>query len=867
MNWHQQEIETVLGTLKSSKTGLTSEGAASALAEHGKNEFAVKKKIKPIVIFLNQFRDFMIVILMIAAIVSGIIGDPIDTIIILTILVLNAVIGFVQEYRAEKTMEALRSMTTPMARVNRDGAITEISATELVPGDMVLLEAGQLIPADMRLIEAHSLRIEEAALTGESVPADKTDTILPEQDTPLGDRVNMAYKTTKITNGRGKGIVTETGMKTEIGKIAGMLQTDEIKTPLQVRMADFGKKLTFIVIGICALLFAVGMLRGEPPLQMLLLSITLAVAAIPEALPALITIALAMGAKRLATQNVVVRRLPAVETLGSVTYICSDKTGTLTKNEMTVLEVSEPESGKNPEENPSMLTLGMLLNQDVVIADGDKHTGDPTEMALLAWATEKAGKEKTKGLQEEYARTAEIPFDAERKRMTTIHQHKNEYLVITKGAIESLTELFENKDANEKIEAAATAMASKGMRVIAFGYRIMTTAPDPKSPETIESSLIYAGMAGMIDPPRPEVKAAIEEARSAGITPVMITGDHLLTATAIATAIGILTEGTKAITGTELTSITDDELSTQVENIRVYARVSPEQKLRIVQCLQSKGHFVAMTGDGANDAPSLKTANIGIAMGITGTDVSKEAAHLVLLDDNFATIVKAVKEGRRIYDNIRKFVKYIMACNSAEILIILTAQIVGMPTPLLPMHILWINLVTDGLPGLALAYEKPEIDIMKRQPRPPGESIFSVGVGTHIAWVGILMAVVTLATQQYALHHELAHWQTMVFTVLLFSQLGHVLAIRSDNHYIFVKGFFSNRLMLGTVFLTFALQIGIIYLPVANKLFSTQPLSAGELLSCIGLSAIIFHAVELEKWNKKSFIRKQRKLAAQKTTN
>jgi Ca2+-transporting ATPase len=852
MIWHTLDTKTVLNELNSSEHGLSESAVLVAQQTHGKNELNNVKKVSAFTILLHQFTDFMIIILIVAAVISGLAGDLVDTVIIVVIVALNALLGFVQEYRAEKTMEALRNMSTPVSKVKRDGKTIELSSTEIVPGDIVLLEAGQLVPADLRILEAHSLQIEEATLTGESVPASKTSNLNATTDLPLGDRNNMAYKATKIINGRGYGVAVATGMRTEIGKIAGMLQTKEMKTPLQVRMADFSKKLSWIILGICVLMFVLGIMRGEAPLPMLLVAITLAVAAIPEALPALITIALARGAKRLATKNVVVRKLPAVETLGSVTYICSDKTGTLTRNEMKVTETVEADLIDTLTEPYTMLEIGMALNHDLILNEDNKWIGDPTEIALADYITTKFDITTVKEIQKKYPRIAELPFDADRKRMTTIHGFGKKYLVITKGASESVLSVVDTDQTTSESKAAH--MAQNGLRVICFGYKIIDTKPTAPSIDNIETNLTYAGLAGMIDPPRDEVKQAIEEAKSAGITPVMITGDHLATASSIARQIGILTTDKIAISGTELAALSAQQLAEKIETISVYARVTPQQKLDIVKALQKRNHFVAMTGDGANDAPSLKTANIGIAMGITGTDVSKEAAHLILLDDNFATIIKAVKEGRRIFDNIRRFVKYIMACNSAEILLIVIAPFLGMPIPLLPIHILWINLVTDGLPGLALANEKAEPNIMKRKPRPPGESMFADGIGMHIIWVGILMAGITLAVQKYALTESGTHWQTMVFTVLLVSQLGHVLAIRSDKYFIFEKGFFSNPLLLGAVAATFMLQLAIIYLPFANKIFKTQPLTINELSLCILLSAVVFHSVELEKFIKRKLM-------------
>lgn len=830
--------------------GLTREKAALNLAEFGLNELQEKKKKPAWLLFLAQFSDFMILVLLAAAIIAGIAGDITDTIIILIIVVLNAIVGFVQEYKAEKAMEALKKIAAFQAQVIRNGETFTISAAELVPGDLVLLEAGNVVSADIRLIETHSLRIDEAALTGESVPAEKTDKVLTEEDLPIGDRLNLAFKSTLITNGRAKGVVIATGMLTEIGLIAKMLQQSESVTPLQKRMSDFGKKLSYIILLICILLFVVGLLRGEKPLNMLLISISLAVAAIPEALPALITIALARGASRLVRKNALVRKLPAVETLGSVTYICSDKTGTLTQNKMKVVEAEEAPGGIKLLDNIPLLYCSIALNNDVKPTGENGLLGDPTEIALVNYFNEKYSSETLLKLQEQLPRVAELPFDSDRKCMTTVHRYGQQFLVVSKGAIESITESLSDQVNTSGIHKKANGWANNGIRVIGFGYKIVEELPEPFSYESVEKDLLFAGLAGMIDPPREEVKQAIEECKTAGIHPVMITGDHPATAAAIARQIGVLTDKDLLITGKELQQLDFDVFESKVEKIRVYARVSPEQKLKIVKALQAKNHFVSMTGDGVNDAPSLKSANIGVAMGITGTDVSKEAADMILLDDNFTTIVKAVKEGRRIYDNIRKFVKYIMTCNGAEIWTLFMAPLLGLPIPLLPIHILWINLVTDGLPGLALAGEKAERDIMKRPPRKTNESLFAEGIGYHILWVGLLMAGVTLGTQAWALQNGDTHWQTMVFTVLSLSQLGHVLAIRSDRVFLYKQGLFSNLPMLGAILLTFLLQLAVIYLPFANSVLKTQPLTFNELVICLAVSAIVFHAVELEKWIK-----------------
>ncbi len=846
MNWHQENIETIIAETESSKDGLTHSQAQVKLQTEGPNQLEEKKKKPAWVIFLSQFKDFMILVLVAAAVISGIIGELADTMIILVIVLLNAVIGFLQEYRAEKAMDALRQMAAPHTKLIREGKQFTIPSFELVPGDLVMLEAGTLVPADLRLMESHSLRVEEASLTGESVAIDKTTEAQVENDLPLGDRINMAYKGTQVINGRGLGIVIATGMKTEIGRIASMLQEEKSMTPLQKRMADFSKKLSWIILFICLLLFIVGVLRGEKPLNMLLVSISLAVAAIPEALPALITIALARGAKRLVKKNALIRKLHAVETLGSVTFICSDKTGTLTQNRMKVVELKAEEGTQKIHEELSLLEVAMALNHDVAMEKGGLK-GDPTEVAMVEYVMEKC--QSTKELTGQFPRVEELPFDSDRKLMTTIHKFDGRYLVLSKGAVESIENILLENGGGAGAEAAT--LAKSGMRVIAFAYNIIDSVPQPLEYALIEKDLEFIGLVGMIDPPREEAKQAIKECTTAGIHPVMITGDHKDTAAAIASQIGILNEGQLVVEGKELKNFSEEELDAKIENIRVYARVSPEQKLRIVKGLQAKTHFVAMTGDGVNDAPSLRKANIGIAMGITGTDVSKESADMILLDDNFATIVKAVKEGRRIYDNIRRFVKYIMTCNSAEIWTIFMAPLLGLPIPLLPVHILWINLVTDGLPGLALSAEKAEAHIMQRPPRKTGESLFAGGNGIHILWVGILMAVITLGVQAWAVHHENDNWQTMVFTVLSLSQLAHVFAIRSDSQFIYQKGFFSNKPLFLAVAATFLLQMAAIYLPVANELLKTRPLSFNDLLICIILSVVLFHAVEAEKLIKK----------------
>ena len=860
MNWHLLPLSEISRLLNTNPSGIDAVAASQRLYEHGKNQIEDKKKKTILQMLLYQLLDFMILILIVAAVISGILGDVTDTIIILAIVVINAFVGFIQEYRAEKAMEALKNMAANHALILREGKMIDIPASDLVPGDVVILEAGNIIPADVRFFETHQVKVDESALTGESHNVEKIPEELSGGEYPLGDRVNMGYKGTSITNGRGLAYVVATGMNTELGQIAKMIQTDETTTPLQKRLTAFGKRLSVGILIICTVIFFIGWLRGESVLTMLITSISLAVAAIPEALPALVTIALAFGAKKLAKSNALIRKLPAVETLGSVTYICSDKTGTLTLNKMTVQEIFETSDTKYNAvfgENNTLLHA-MALNNDVSDGKDGKWIGDSTEVALVQYAFDKNSNRAD--LELKFPRIAELPFDSKRKCMTTIHQIKNitadqntAIIVITKGAVDVLFNKLnvDQKSLIPEFELRANEMAEQGYRVLGYAMKTIPFLPENLDADEIETELTLIGFAGMIDPPREEARQAVSECKDAGIIPVMITGDHKLTAKAIAEKLGIISSDEDLVlTGSELTRLTQIEFVNIVENVKVYARVNPEQKLRIINALQSKNHFVAMTGDGVNDAPALKNADIGIAMGINGTEVSKEASHMILLDDNFATIVVAVKHGRKIFDNILKFIKYIMTGNSGEIWAIFLAPFFGLPIPLLAIHILWINLVTDGLPGLALASEPSEANIMKRPPRNPKENIFSNGMAIHILWVGFLMGAVTIGMEAYAIHVANSHWQTMAFTVLCFSQLGHVMVIRSGRESIFKIGFFSNKPMFGALIITIILQFMIIYTPFFNEVFKTQPLTIYELLLTLAASSIIFWSGEFEKWIK-----------------
>ena len=897
MDWYKLTAEETVEKLASDpKQGLSSAEIEQRLARYGPNMLVERSGISLWRILFNQLKEVMVIILIIAAVVSLILGETLDAVIIITIVFLNAALGFTQEYRAEKAMSALKKMSVPTVRVRRDGDIQEVSSTDLVPGDIVLLDAGSLVPADGRLVEAANLKAQESALTGESEPVEKYIAVPQGENLTLGDRTNMVYLGTSITYGRGVAIITEIGMETELGRIAELIQeVDEEQTPLQKRLARLGTILAWAAVAVIGLVVVTGIIRGEELTDLFLTGISLAVAAVPEGLPAVVTITLAMGSQRLLKRNALIRRLPAVETLGSVTVICSDKTGTLTENRMTVtiLDVAgnqvdmetlvyrkgvlwEAEwPGAAPPENTALSALvraGALCNDAIIKrgADGSiRAIGDPTEGALLL-AAEQIGYKKEE-LDAKWPRVAEVPFTSERKRMTTVHRvdasveqsdltwSGADYISISKGAVDSLIEvasgvLVENEvvplddKLRRRIMATNDELAKEGQRVLGIAFRHYKSDEIPTDQELLEVEGVFVGLVAMMDPPRPEAKGAVDTARKAGIRPIMITGDHPLTANRIAQDLNI-TQDDRNMTGTQLSQLTVEELELVVDDISVFARVAPEHKLNIVQALQDKGQIVAMTGDGVNDAPALKQADIGIAMGITGTDVAKEAADMVLLDDNFATIVAAVEEGRVIFDNIRKFIKYTLSSNVGELFLMLISPFLGMPLPLLPLQILWVNLVTDGLPGLALAREEGEPGVMQRSPFEPEESVFSRGIGAQILWIGALMGLVSIVVGFGSwLNDPDGPWRTMVFTTLVLSQMGNALATRSTRESIFTIGLFSNRLMVWAVLTTFVLQLLLIYLPPLQKVFSTEALNVQQLIICLIASAVVFVVLEIYKW-------------------
>ncbi len=857
--WHRVATAEAYRLLESSSAGLTATEAQRRRTRYGANVLAEAPPRSALAILGAQFADLLILILLGAAVISGLIGDLADTIVIAAIVVLNAVIGFAQEFRAQRALAALKAMAAPSASVVRAGSTLSVPAADLVPGDVVILEAGRIVPADLRLVEVASLRVDESALTGESVPVDKIATVIDEEGVAVGDRRNIAHKGSHVTHGRALGLVVATGMRTEFGRIAQLLrETRSAQTPLQRRLTAFGRRLALLVLAICALVFLTGLLRGEPALPMLLLALSLAVAAIPEAMPAVIGISLALGARQMAARQALVRRLPAVEALGSVTVIGSDKTGTLTANAMQVEQYycdGQRSAGAGTGRSAQALLQALAISHDATRDADGTPVGDPTEVALLQ-AAERAGVDVARAAAR-LPRVAELPFDSTRKCMTTLHrQSDGSLLAITKGAAEVIVGRCtrELRDAGTvaidraRLERTGDAMAADGLRVLGVALRHWPVLPERLEPETLETGLEFVGLVGLIDPPRPEVAAAIATCKAAGIVPIMITGDHPLTARAVALRLGLPAAEESVLSGAQLAALSEEEFARRVRAVRVYARVAPEQKVRIVAALQAAGEVVAMTGDGVNDAPALQGADVGVAMGIQGTDVAKEAAAIVLLDDNFASIVRAVREGRRIFDNMRRFVRYVLTTNSAEIWIIFLAPFLGLPVPLLPVQILWINLITDGLPGLALASEPAERDIMNRPPRPPTESLFARGLGMHALLVGLLMAGLALGVQAWYWHAGAASWQTAVFTTVCFTQLAHVLAIRSESTSLLGQGLASNRALLAAVLLTLALQGAIIYVPACNAAFNTVPLGPAEIAVCAACAAVILLVVETEKW-------------------
>ncbi|MHC5936057.1 cation-translocating P-type ATPase [Nostoc sp.] len=929
--WHSLEVDKALDLLDSNAdSGLRPQEIQQRLQKYGPNELEEIAGRKAWEILLDQFKNIMLLMLIGVALISGLIdlwgwrtgtlkpGEvPFkDTIAILAIVILNGILGYVQESRAEKALAALKKLTSPLVRVIRNARQEEIAAKELVPGDLMLLEAGMQIAADGRLIEQSNLQVRESALTGEAQAVNKQASLKLPAETDLGDRLNVVFQGTEVVLGRGKVLVTNTGMTTELGKIATMLQSVENEpTPLQRRMTQLGNVLVTGSLILVAIVVVGGVIKdgGFKNIQELLeVSLSMAVAVVPEGLPAVITVTLALGTQRMVRQNALIRKLPAVETLGSVTTICSDKTGTLTQNKMVVQSVSTNNKtfgvtgeGYTPtgdfqlngqkislEESPEISALSVacaVCNDSVLQKEQGEWAilGDPTEGALLTLAG-KAGIEKDQW-NSKLPRVREFPFSSERKRMSVIFQvqqvatgeassrgvdpaiasllQSEPYLMFTKGSPELIlarsAQIHLGNDTaplteeqRQKILAENDQMASKGLRVLGFAYKPLTQIPPEGSDETSEQNLVWLGLVGMLDAPRPEVRAAVQECRDAGIRPIMITGDHQLTARAIATDLGIAQEGDRVLTGQELQRMTDQELEQNVDLVSIYARVSPEHKLRIVQALQRRGRFVAMTGDGVNDAPALKQADIGIAMGITGTDVSKEASDMVLLDDNFATIVSATKEGRVVYTNIRRFIKYILGSNIGEVLTIAAAPLIGLGgVPLTPLQILWMNLVTDGLPALALAVEPPEPDVMQRPPFSPRESIFARGLGSYMIRIGIIFAILTITLMWWAYQHTHAPdyqgdrdaWKTMVFTTLCIAQMGHAIAIRSNNRLTIEMNPFSNIFVLAAVVVTTILQLMLVYVPPLRDFFGTHYLNMQELGVCIGFSALMFVWIELEK--------------------
>jgi len=885
-----EEIAAHFGT--DLKKGLTSEQASQNLEKYGPNELEAAPGRSRLSVFFDQFKSFLIWVLIGAAIISGLMGEWIDALAIVAIVILNAILGFVQEYQAEKALLALKKMAAPMCRVIRNGQLVQIPARQVVPGDILELEAGDNISADARIIShTPNFSVLEASLTGESTPVYKTSVELEEEDIPLADRANMIYAGTSVSAGKAMAIVVQTGMSTELGNIARMIQEISMETtPLQRKLEQFGRLLVYLCFGLVAMVFLLEWLRGGKLVEVFLTAVSLAVAAIPEGLPAVVTIALALGVQRLVKRHVLIRKLPSVETLGAATVICSDKTGTLTRNEMMVRAVYangqlftvsgngyEPEGDfnlenerVNPADYPEVLktlTCGVLCNSASLVEEDGRYriAGDPTEGALLS-AGLKAGLEKNK-LEDEEPLVEEIPFDSERKMMTMIRRSKEQYVAYVKGApdilLQNCSRLLVNgeevplgQEELKKILEVNDSLAKQALRVLGCAYRVMPSLPEKMDASSIEKDLIFTGLVAMIDPPRSEAIEAMGKCLQAGIKPVMITGDHKITALAIASEMGMLQPGSEALSGEELNNLSQEELEKRVEKIQVYARVSPEHKLRIVRAWKKKGEVVAMTGDGVNDAPAVKEADIGVAMGITGTDVTKEVSDMVITDDNFASIVAAVEEGRAIYDNIKKFVHYLLSCNLGEIMVMFVASLVGWPVPLLPIQILWVNLVTDSLPALGLGFDPPDKDIMKRVPRKPNEPIIERNRGSLMAVQGLFIAFCSLVAFTYVLFVEkegVGRARTAAFIVLAVAQLFQALNSRHQMKSIFELGFFTNLKLIYALLISLVLQLSVVYVPFMQKIFKTENLTLFDWVLVIVLSSLPFWTMELVKLLNKKF--------------
>ena len=860
--WYSKTIKEVLDQLKvTPEAGLTDSEAKKRLEQYGPNELKSAEKESLFMRFLDQMKDPMIIVLLVAAVLSFVSSgftDWVDSVIILLIVIVNAVISISQEDNAEKALEALRKMSAPLAKVIRDGAMTRVETNLLVPGDIIVLEAGDLVPADARILECANLKADEAAMTGESVPVSKNALESLPEDTALGDRKNMVISSTVITNGRATCVVTSTGMETEVGQIAGMLMNEEdSETPLQKKMGEISKVLSVVCLGVCVVMFFVGLFYRRPILEIFMSAVALAVAAIPEGLAAVVTIVLALGVQRMVKRNAIVKKLPAVETLGCASVICSDKTGTLTQNKMTVVDVWTMKA----DERPLALTIGALCNDTVLTYGEDKSpktAGDPTETAFVDIAC-KEGLDKNE-LEKTMPREAELPFDSERKMMSTIHPYDGGYRVMVKGAPDVLLGrcVISKEEARGVLDHNGE-MAGRALRVLGVAYKDIPAIPAELTSEDLENGLNFVGLIGMIDPPRLEVKQAVAECYSAGIRPVMITGDHKLTAVAIAKELDIFRDGDLAMTGEELDAISQEELNQKVDQYSVFARVSPEHKMRIVKAWQFKGKVVAMTGDGVNDAPALKVADIGCAMGITGTDVAKGAADMILTDDNFSTIVHAVEQGRGIYSNIKKSIQYLLSCNIGEIITIFIATALNFhQMPLVPIQLLWLNLVTDSLPALALGMEPVEEGIMKEKPRDPKDSIFAHGFAASMVFYGILVGAVTLLAYtlgEYVLSDPNEADQvacTMSFATLVFCELTRAFAVRSEHHSIFKIGIFSNSMMNKAFAVGLILQLAVLLIPPLQEVFDVTNLNATEWAVVIVLAFVPLITSEIYKAIKKA---------------